>query len=136
VRVLDASVAVKCLMVEPDSETARRAVEAEPRWIAPDLIHLEIASVAATNVRRGLMPALVGQAMVAALPSLLSETVACEDLSAGAFQLAADHGFSAYDAPYLALARERGCAVLTADKRLVARAETAGLTNLVEVLTP
>jgi predicted nucleic acid-binding protein len=127
---------VKCLIAERDSDAARRAFGAHPRWIAPDLIHLEVASVAATNVRRGVMAPVAGRAMIAALPSLLSEAVNCEELSARAFQLAAEHGFSAYDAAYLALARDRGCAVLTADRKLVTRAGAAGLGDLVEPLTP
>jgi predicted nucleic acid-binding protein len=135
VRVLDASVAVKCLIEETGSEAARRAFGAHAAWIAPDLIHLEVASVAATNVRRGHITPSVGEAMVATLPSLLVETVTAAELSAEAYRLAAEHGFSAYDAAYLALARDRRCTVLTADGRLVSRAQAVGLGALVEALT-
>jgi len=133
-RVLDASVAVKCLIDETGSEAARRALAAHSHWIAPDLIYLEVASVAVTAVRRGLIEARAGEAIVAALPSLLVETVASEALAPGAYRLAATHGFSAYDAAYLALAHEHDCSVLTADRRLCARAEAAGLRHLAELL--
>jgi len=134
IRVLDASVVVKCLIDETGSEAARRTVAAHPHWIAPDLIHLEVASVAVTAVRRGLIERSAGEAVMSALRSLVVETVASEALARSAFRLAATHGFSAYDAAYLALARERDCSVLTADRRLCTRAEAAGLRDLVELL--
>ena len=133
-KVLDASVAVKCLIDETGSEAARRAVAAHTQWIAPDLIYLEVASVAVTAVRRGLIEASVGHEMVAALPSLLIETVAGDALAPSAFRLAAAHSFSAYDAAYLALACEHDCSVLTADRRLCTRAQAAGLHHLVQLL--
>lgn len=129
--VLDASIAVKCLLDEADSERARPAVAARADWIAPDLIFLEIASVATKSMRRGLIERAQAEAMISRLGRLLTETASAESLAGRAFTLAADHGFSAYDAAYLALAERRGTTVLTADLKLLDRAKTAGLGHLV-----
>jgi predicted nucleic acid-binding protein len=51
-----------------------------------------------------------------------------------AFQLSCEHGLSAYDGAYLALAEDEGLRVLTADIRLLRRAETSGLSHLVQAL--
>ncbi|MGZ6013019.1 MAG: type II toxin-antitoxin system VapC family toxin [Caulobacteraceae bacterium] len=129
--VLDASVAVKCLLDEAGSEQARPAVAARADWIAPDLIFLEIASVALKSMRRGLIERAQAEAMVSRLARLLAETPSARSLAGAAFALAADHGFSAHDAAYLALAQSRGATVLTADAKLADRAKAAGLGHLV-----
>jgi predicted nucleic acid-binding protein len=134
VGVLDASIAVKCLIEEMDSELARAAVAGHAEWTAPDLIFLEVASVALKSMRRGLLDRSQAGAMVARLPRLLAATAPSDSLAAAAFELAADHGFSAYDAAYLALADATGSAVLTADLKLAERARTAGLGHLVTTL--
>jgi predicted nucleic acid-binding protein len=134
VGVLDASVAVKCLIEEADSELARAAVAGRADWAAPDLIFLEVASVALKSMRRGWLDRSQAEAMVARLPRLLTEVAASDSLATCAFQLAADHGFSAYDAAYLALADASNAAVLTADLKLVELARAAGLGHLVETL--
>ena len=134
VGVQDASVAVKCLIEEADSELARAAVARRADWTAPDLIFLEVASVALKSMRRGWLDRSQAEAMVARLPGLLTEVAPSDSLAAGAFQLAADHGFSAYDAAYLALAKVTGAAVLTADLKLVERARAAELGHLVATL--
>ena len=132
--VLDASVAVKCFLDEAGSAAARGAVAGRADWIAPDLIFLEVASVALKTMRRGLLQPTQGAAMVGGVSQLLAETVPAAALCEAAFQLAAEHGFSAYDAAYLALARARGATLLTADMKLAERARAAGLGDLVVTL--
>jgi predicted nucleic acid-binding protein len=132
--ILDASIAVKCLVEETDSDVARNALASCTDWAAPDLIFLEVASVALKSLRRGWLDRAQAQAMVAALPSLLAEVVPSDGLAAAAFQLAADHGFSAYDAAYLALADARNARLLTADMKLAERARAAGLGRLMATL--
>jgi len=132
--ILDASIAVKCLVEEADSDRARAALASCTDWAAPDLIFLEVASVALKSMRRGWLDRAQAEAMVAALPKILAEVVSSDSLAAPAFQLAADHGFSAYDAAYLALAAARNARVLTADLKLAERARSAGLEHLVATL--
>ncbi len=132
--VLDASVAVKCLVDEADSDLARAAVAARADWAAPDLIFLEVASVALKSVRRGWFERAQAEAMVSRLPQILAEVTPSDALAAAAFRLAADQGFSVYDAAYLALAEARNTWVLTADLKLAMRARSVGLSKLVRTL--
>jgi predicted nucleic acid-binding protein len=135
-RVLDASVAAKCFIEEEGSDEARRRVLGELEWIAPDLIFLEVASVAMKAVRKNAIGIDGARQAVGALGQLLAETISGRVLCERAFQLAAEHGFSAYDAAYLALAQREGCRLLTADRRLVERAHAVGLGEFVELLKP
>jgi len=132
--ILDASIAVKCLVEEADSDLARAALATCTDWAAPDLIFLEVASVALKSLRRGWLDRRQAEALIAALPRLLTDVAPSGPLAEAAFQLAADHGFSAYDAAYLALAQARNAPLLTADLKLAEGARRAGLGQLVATL--
>jgi predicted nucleic acid-binding protein len=132
--VLDASVAAKCFIEEEGSDEARRRVLGEVDWIAPDLIFAELASVATKAVRVRALDRESGRRAAASVGLLLAEIVSCQELCERAFELAVEHGFSAYDASYLALAEREDRRLLTADRRLAERARAAGFGALVEVL--
>ena len=134
--VLDASVAADHFFSGPGSFAARAFVRSGPRMIAPDLIFAEFASVAAKFVRRGLTPTAVARDAVARLPLLIHEVAPLSALALPAYDLAARHGFSAYDAIYLALALRRGIALVTADAKLARKTMDCGLANHVRLLTP
>lgn len=127
--VLDASVAVKS-----GSHEARRAVAQHADWVAPDLILLEVANVALKSVKMGLIEHSQGSAMVDAAPRLLRAVVSSEALCIDAFALGATHGFSAYDAAYVALAIQCERPLLTADRRLAERARVGGLSDHIRLL--
>lgn len=133
-RILDASVIVKCFLFEEDSELARLAVARRDDWIAPDLLFVEVASVALKSFRRGLIERSLADTMVATAPRMVRTATPASRLCQGAFRLAADHGFSAYDATYLALAELQRAPLLTADARMIERARAVGLGDLVEAL--
>lgn len=133
-RVLDASVLVKCFLIEEGSEAARAAVGARGDWIAPDLIALEVANVALKTFRRRLIDRPFAEAMAARAPDLLERLAPTPPLVARALAIAASGAISTYDATYLALAEETGSSVLTADFKLVARARESGLGHLVQGL--
>lgn len=133
-RVLDASVAAKCFFEEVGSDSAVQLVRSTPRLIAPDLIHAELASIAAKKVRRGEVTHDIGLEAVRRITNLLHEVVPVESLSERAFVLAVEVGCSVYDGLYLSLAEARGCRMATADERLVRRATSANLGHLVEQL--
>jgi predicted nucleic acid-binding protein len=134
VRVLDASVIVKCFLLEDDSDAARAMVASGSPWIAPDLLLLEVASVALKALRRGLIERPLAEAMVSDAPKLLHAITPVREIADAALRIAIDTGVSAYDAAYLALAELRATSLVTADARLVARAESAGLGHLVRDL--
>jgi predicted nucleic acid-binding protein len=134
--VVDASVAAKLYFVEPGTPEAIVELGGEVSLLAPDLLFIEMASIAAKVLRRGETSADQAAAAVASVAALLDEAVPVADLAQRAFEMASQYGFSAYDASYLALAEQRGLRVLTADARLVRRAQDQGLAHLVRLLSP
>ena len=132
--VLDASVAAKFFVPEAGSNAAFALRRSGTRFVAPDLIYAEMASIAAKHVRRRGVSHAVASGIQAGLRKLLDETVPMKDLAEDAFDLAARHGFSAYDGAYLALARRRGLAVITADVRFARKAAEVGLAEYVSLL--
>ena len=132
--VLDASVAAKLFFMETGSEAAFKLQRSEARFIAPDLIFAEMASISAKHVRHRGVSLASASRIQARLRRLLDETAPMKDLAEDAFDLAARYGFSAYDGTYLALARQRGLAVITADVRLARKATEVGLADHVTLL--
>jgi len=132
--VVDASVAAKLYFDEVHSSAARAALASGDDLVAPALILVEMASIAAKRVRRGLSPLEPAKDAVRSVRAILDYVAPIDDLCERAFELACDHGFSAYDGVYLALAEVRNCAVLTADEKLVRRAGDSRLGHLVRAL--
>jgi predicted nucleic acid-binding protein len=134
--VVDASVAAKLYFIEANSALAEAALRAADRLIAPELLFIEMASIAAKYARRGLATADWAAGAVTSVGSLLDEAVPLTGLAPRAYALAEAHGFSAYDGAYLALAEARGMRLITADAKLCQRAVDARLSHLVRPLTP
>lgn len=86
--------------------------------LAPDLILTEFANLAAKKVRRRQISARQAKEGFEFLENstlMLSET---RPLLARALELALRHHMSLWDCVYIALAIERDCALITADRRL------------------
>ena len=132
--IVDASVVAKFYFLEDGSEQARAILTSGIVIAAPGLLLIEIASVAATKVRRGVSTREEARRVVASLGELVDEFVPLGGLAGRVFSIASDSGCSAYDATYLALAQERGVRLLTADRRLVECAQAAGMEGLVRGL--
>ncbi|HEY5105878.1 MAG TPA: type II toxin-antitoxin system VapC family toxin [Caulobacteraceae bacterium] len=132
--VLDASVAAKLYFFEQGTEAARRLIDSGVNIEAPELLFIEMASVAAKRVRRGLTPPERAAAAVVAIRGLVVCPIPMAALADQAFAFARDHGFSAYDGAYLALAATKGLKVITADIKMVRRASEVGLSGLVRHL--
>jgi predicted nucleic acid-binding protein len=133
--VLDASVLAKLLFKEGDTEHARTVVFSTRRFIAPDFIFVEFASIAAKKVRRGEEDAAYAADALQRVGPILVEVTPAKGLASRAFRLAAEHGVSVYDGLYLALAMDRDLVVLTADMRLVGRSGRSGLGRFVQALS-
>ncbi len=129
--VVDASVAAKVYFPEEGSELARRILSSATILLAPDLLFIEIVSVAAKRVRRGLSPVSDALNAVAGVRNLIDRAVPLAELIDRAFELAREHGFSAYDAAYLGLAEASGARLFTADMRMVLLARQTSLGDLV-----
>ena len=123
--VVDASVAVKWVLAEPDSIIATKLLDTwtneGKRVIAPTLFAYEV-----TNIihRRVVANSLTYDEAVHALRDLLSTGVILyfsnyEEISLQSIKLAHLFGMpAAYDAHYLALAEQQNCEYWTADVRL------------------
>jgi len=117
--VIDASVAVKWVVAENDSEIADSLRSRE--LAAPSLWLLECANVLWVKARRGELrrdQALSRQRLLQESPILI---VPVERLADEAVELAHQLDVTPYDAAYLALARQRRQPLVTADKKLQRR---------------
>jgi predicted nucleic acid-binding protein len=116
--VVDASVALKWLLPEPDSEAALdligRAVLA-----APEMMVVEVANALSTRIRRRELTPLEARTSLADLHAIHVDYAADRELASAALSLAADLGHPVYDCLYLALAIDRAAMVVTADRRFV-----------------
>lgn len=129
--VIDASVLAAAFFTEDGSPEARAFLERGPRLIAPDLLRLEIANIAAKKVWKGEASLEAGSRAVSAIDEFVISTHGGDALIERVFVLAATHRFSAYDSAYLALAELEQVPVMTFDQKLIARAREAGLGALV-----
>ncbi len=87
----------------------------------PDLFFAECANVLWKYVRRHGYDAATALRNLADLVSLGLLVTPASALVATAFPLAVEEAITVYDALYVALADRLGCALLTADERLVDR---------------
>lgn len=129
--VIDASVLAAAFLTEAGSPEARAYLRRGPRLIAPDLLRLEMASIAAKKVWKGEASLEAGSRAVSAIDEFVISTHGGDALIERVFILAATQRFSAYDAAYLALAEFEQVPVVTFDQKLIARAREAGLGALV-----
>jgi predicted nucleic acid-binding protein len=119
--VLDASVAIKWVVDEPDSAEARRLRDdfrsAVHELIAPDFFELEIAHALTKAQRRGMIPDawIPWVDIMTTIPTLFP----ANPLIPRAIQLATRARIGVYDCLYVALAEREGCELVTADARLL-----------------
>jgi predicted nucleic acid-binding protein len=121
--VVDASVVLKWFLREPDSAAAdlllEKSLNDEVELLAPDLILVETASALWKRVMvRKEMFADEATLIHRDLVTLPISLIASEALADAALQIALRHKHSVYDAIYCALAIERHCDFVTADRTL------------------
>ena len=119
--VIDANVAIKWVLKEPGREEAVSLLDAYEAGtvdlIAPQLLMAEVASALSKRCRRGDMaPARAKQAfrLLEDRSPMLIDNPAHLSL---ALSMSLTHQISLWDALYLALAVERRCDLVTADRR-------------------
>jgi predicted nucleic acid-binding protein len=116
--VVDASVVIKWFVPEVHSDAARRLLQSENQYVAPDLLFAETANTIWKKVRRGEVSRRDGEGLVADVGRAAVQTVPCRALAADAYALASASGRTVYDAMYLALALRLETRLITADERL------------------
>ena len=122
--VIDASVGVKLFLREPLSEQAEAlfthlAADPPAHFYVPDLFFVECANILWKYVRRFSYPPEDAGENVRALQRLRLRSVSTAELIADGLRLGLEHGVTAYDACYLALAHRLHVPLITADQRLV-----------------
>ena len=132
--VLDASVLAALYVDDPATEQAEAALaRAEADALhAPDIALLEVANVLWKRVRRGELQAQDAMTAIADLSAAPIQFHSIGNLVAQSLALALSHGFTAYDATYVALATRVGGIVLTNDGGMRQRGIEAGL----PIITP
>ena len=122
--VLDASVAIKTALAEPDSPQARALiadyVSGLHEFIAPDTFPVEIAHGLTRAERRSLakdadVSDVLFSDVMASCPSLYP----CIPILGRAVEIARKHRVGVYDCLYVSLAEQEGCELLTADQKLI-----------------
>ena len=120
--VVDASLALKWLVEEDDSDKAHAALQSwvaqDVTRIAPYLMPFEVANALHQRVLRGELSVGDSTRMIARLLGSSLELHQTPNLHVRALQLASQlRQGAAYDAHYLALAETLGCELWTADRR-------------------
>ena len=119
--VVDASVAVKWYLPEPESDAAGRLLDPEHDLIAPDLLFAEVGNALWKRWRRGEIGLGDLRDPLAALAAVPFEVRSAAPLLSAAAEVAVTCGCTVYDGLYLALAFETGAPLITADRRLAQR---------------
>jgi predicted nucleic acid-binding protein len=132
--VVDASVALKWVIEEPDSGAARRLVQDE-QLIAPGLLFIECANSLCTKARRGQITPQEAVAAYAAIEATPLTSIATGRHVSSAQAIALALGQTAYDSLYLAVALAERAVMVTADAKFAAAAlANAGYRSAVRLL--
>ncbi len=115
--VVDASVAVKWLIFEDESEIARALVTDSSQMPAPRLMAAEIANVLWRKAQMRQILRSETAAMMAAVREMLVEWSADEIVCEDVVRLALSLDRPVYGRVYLALAHRIGAPVVTVDRR-------------------
>lgn len=132
--VVDASVALKLFVSEPDSAAAEALYVSGEFFLAPDLVLAEVANGLWKLARRSELSEAQFLEAIIKLPLVYGELVPLDMLLEAAANIARDIDHPVYDCFYLALAEARAVPLVTADKRLVARVAGSRFAPLVRPL--
>ena len=130
--VVDASVAVKWYLEEPESAKARLLLDAGHVLLAPDLVLSEIANALWKANRSGRVSAeMVGEALAGA-PRLFDILVETQSLLVEAAQIAMKLGHPVYDCVDVVASTRLRAPLVTSDAKLVTKlAGTPDASNVV-----
>lgn len=134
IRIIDSCVAVKWLVEEEHSGLAVAVLGEAGRRLVPELLFAEVGNVLWKRHRAGELDTTAVAGAIRALPQLIHEVVPILGVIERATQLACRIGHPVYDCVYLALAEAHGAELITADRKLVARARQAGLGHRIRLI--
>ena len=116
--VVDASVALKWLVAEEQSDVAARLLDGSYELFAPRLMASEVGNALWRKVRVGEIEPRQAGALADALPQLPVGWAEDDEISADALRIAISLERPAYACTYLALAHRLGATLITADAHL------------------
>jgi predicted nucleic acid-binding protein len=121
--VLDSNIALKWVLIEADSDKARRLRLDYQRQvhelIAPDVLPIEVAHGLAKAERRGIIPQGDGDRLLTNVLSTPPRLYMYLPLLKRSFSMASQARIGVYDCLYVALAERERCELVTADDRLL-----------------
>ncbi len=127
--VVDASVAVKWVRTEPDSDRARHiqsgVAEGGIRLLAPELLRVEVAGALLRAWRNDAARAEVDLQVLERID--IDWFPVSGELMMRAVRIAGRCRLQAADSVYAALAEREGCLVVTADEEMARKLKPAGL---------
>jgi hypothetical protein len=133
--VVDASVAIKWLVLEDMSDVAKELYGAGDRLIAPRLITTEIANALARKTMQGMLTRQEATYHFSSLPLFLPDLVDVDELIEPAFENACVLRHPIYDLLYLEAARKIDAQLVTADRRFTAKIAGTDLARHVTLLS-
>ena len=115
--VADTNLIVYLFITGDQTSLAQKVLDLDPQWIVPPLWQSEFRNVLAASMRRGMTLLEAKQIMEDALQTLEKRQImpANEKI----LELIAESDCTAYDCEFIALAKQLGIPVVTADKQLV-----------------
>ena len=119
--VVDASVAVKWLVLEDMSDVAKELYGTGDHLLAPRLIVTEIANALARKTIQGMLTHLEAKHLFSSLPQFLPDLVDVDELIGPAFDNACAIRHPIYDLIYLEAARRLDAQLVRADSRFTAK---------------
>lgn len=117
--VVDASVAVKWVAIEPDGDRAQALVRANYRLIAPAILLSEVTNAVWKKCLQGKVSDPDAHLFIRNLPRFFERVVDTSDLLERALSVALELRHPVYDFIYVLLADHEGIQMITADTRLL-----------------
>jgi predicted nucleic acid-binding protein len=131
--VIDASIAAKWILPEPESDRAEALRNHEPVLIAPELIVAELGNAIWKRARRQEIPAAKAVEAISQAIRMIDRLYPLEGLAVRATAIAISLNHPIYDCFYLALAEREQLKIATADDRLANLARVLGTVEAVRL---